>query len=88
IDKLMGHARSIGAKVVVADMDGQPVWDLDLRQPTVIVLGAEGRGVSSRTRQMADSICLIPMVAGVESLNVAIVGTILLYEARRQRLGL
>ncbi|MFM8264262.1 MAG: TrmH family RNA methyltransferase [Pirellula sp.] len=88
IDKLTGHARSIGAKVVVADMDGQPVWDLDLRQPTVIVLGAEGRGVSSRTRQMADSICLIPMVAGVESLNVAIVGTILLYEARRQRLGL
>jgi TrmH family RNA methyltransferase len=88
IDKLTGHARSIGAKVVVADMDGQPVWDLDLRQPTVIVLGAEGRGVSSRTRQMADSICLIPMVAGVESLNVGIVGTILLYEARRQRLGL
>jgi TrmH family RNA methyltransferase len=88
IEALVGHARRMGSKVVVADMDGQPIWGLDLRQPTVFVLGAEGRGVSSRTRQMADSICSIPMVAGVESLNVGIVGTILLYEARRQRLGL
>lgn len=87
MDKLMGHARSMGAKVVVSDMDGQPIWDLDLRQPTLFVLGAEGRGVSSRTKQMADSICSIPMVPGVESLNVGVVGTMLLYEAMRQRRG-
>jgi TrmH family RNA methyltransferase len=51
----------------------------------LLVLGAECRGVSPKIKDMADHVCSIPMAAGVESLNVAIVGTILLYEARRQR---
>jgi TrmH family RNA methyltransferase len=75
----------MGARVIVADMHGQSIGDLDLKQPTLLVLGAEGRGVSPKIKDMADHVCSIPMAAGVESLNVAIVGTILLYEARRQR---
>lgn len=85
IKELSVHARSMGARVIVADMHGQSIGDLDLKQPTLLVLGAEGRGVSPKIKDMADHVCSIPMAAGVESLNVAIVGTILLYEARRQR---
>ena len=74
-----------GAKVLVADMRGDSLWGLDLSTPTMIVVGAEGGGISSGVMKLADVVCRVPMVSGVESLNVAIAGTILLYEAARQR---
>jgi len=57
--------------------------DADLTRPCAIVLGSEGRGVSSVMRSAARDIS-IP-TAGVESLNAAVAAAILLYEARRQR---
>jgi TrmH family RNA methyltransferase len=75
----------MGAKVIVADMKGKSVWDLDFARPTMFVVGAEGSGVRQEIRNLADEVCAIPMEPGVESLNVAVAGTILLYEAHRQR---
>lgn len=85
IADLANHAKQMGVQVVVADMGGDSIDKLDLLKPTLFVLGTEGRGVSKRTRELADHVCGISMANGVESLNVAIAGTILLYEASRQR---
>lgn len=82
---LAEHAKRMGAKVIVADMKGKSLWDLDFARPTMFVVGAEGSGVRQEIRKLADEVCAIPMEPGVESLNVAIAGTILLYEAHRQR---
>jgi TrmH family RNA methyltransferase len=57
--------------------------DAELTGPTALLIGNEGRGVSSEWRGAAEGIS-IPTVA-VESLNAAMAAGILLYEARRQR---
>jgi len=57
---------------------------LDLREPLGLILGNEGAGVSQATLAAADETVTIPMRAPVESLNVAIAASLILYEATRQ----
>ena len=47
-----------------------------------IVLGSEGRGISEKLKNHIDHFIKIPMCAGVESLNVAVAGGILMYELK------
>lgn len=60
------------------------LYQLDLRQPHVWVMGNEGQGASPTAMQHAQPIS-IPQPGGQESLNVAIAGAICLFEAVRQR---
>ena len=60
-------------------------WEIDLRKPTIIVLGNEGSGISTDLINLADYAVKIPLSNGVESLNVAISTAIILYEVQRQR---
>lgn len=60
-------------------------WEVDLKRPTLLLLGNEGSGLSANLMDMADIQVKIPLAAGVESLNVAIAAAVVLYEARRQR---
>ena len=60
-------------------------WDYDFNQPTVILLGNEGNGLSKELIELADDSVSIPQSDRVESLNVAICAALLLYEAKRQR---
>jgi len=62
-------------------------WEVDFQQPTLLVLGNEGAGLSTQLATLADEVVQIPLEEGVESLNVAIAASLLLYEAKRQRLG-
>jgi TrmH family RNA methyltransferase len=62
-------------------------WDVDLSRPTLVLLGNEGAGLSKDLTSLADARVKIPMQAGVESLNVAIAASLILYEARRQMGG-
>ncbi|MBU6174290.1 MAG: RNA methyltransferase [Planctomycetes bacterium] len=74
-----------GVRIMATRATGKPYWDCDLRQPTLLVLGNEGSGISPAVLEKASDIVSIPMQSGVESLNVAMTGTLLLYEAIRQR---
>jgi TrmH family RNA methyltransferase len=49
--------------------------------------GNEGAGLSEELLEMADVRVTIPCPGQVESLNAAIAGSLLLYEASRQRAG-
>lgn len=60
-------------------------WDVDFSQPTLLLLGNEGAGLSPDLTALADHTVQIPLVSGVESLNVAIAAALLLYEAKRQQ---
>ena len=60
-------------------------WDYDFNQPTVILLGNEGNGLSEELIELADESVSIPQSDRVESLNIAICAALLLYEAKRQR---
>jgi len=60
------------------------IYDYDLRSPIAWIMGHEGQGVSDELMQCATPIAL-PQPNGQESLNVAIAGSLCLYETLRQR---
>ena len=64
---------------------GQPADRVDLRRPSLLLLGSEGSGLDPDVVERATLPITIPMRAGVNSLNVAATAALLLYEARRQR---
>lgn len=55
------------------------------RRPTVLMLGDERSGLSEAQRATCDTTVRIPMHGRADSLNVAMAGTLLLFEARNQR---
>ncbi|HET8601290.1 MAG TPA: 23S rRNA (guanosine(2251)-2'-O)-methyltransferase RlmB [Segeticoccus sp.] len=54
-------------------------------EPLVVVVGAEGKGLSRLVRETCDQIVSIPMSSAVESLNAGIATGVTLYEIDRQR---
>ena len=86
LSDVVASATELGVRLVAAvPRGGTPLPDLDLREPTAIVLGGEGAGVPHTTMAAVHATVTIPMQAPVESLNVAIAAALILYEATRQR---
>lgn len=76
---------ALGLTTVAAVASGQSPDEVDLAGPVALVLGGEAAGLPEDV--VVDAEVALPLEAGVESLNVAMAGTVLLYEARRQRHG-
>ena len=68
-----------------ADMDGEPYTKANLTGPLVLVIGAEGKGLGRLVKENCDIIVSLPMQGGVNSLNAAAAGAVLMYEVVRQR---
>lgn len=64
---------------------GRAYDDTDLTRPVAIVLGSEAHGLDPAVAVAVAEMVSIPMAGGVESLNVAMAGTLLVFEAARQR---
>lgn len=79
------RARTSGLRVLLADMDGVPCWETDLRLPLALILGGEAEGASAPARHLATASVSIPMPGGVESLNAGVAGAVLMFEVVRQR---
>lgn len=75
-----------GYWIAGADMEGTSLFEqLDLTGPLVIVMGAEGKGLSPLTKKLCDFFVSIPMRGHVSSLNVSVAAALIMYEAVRQR---
>ncbi len=83
---VVGRAKAAGMQVVATRSEAKlSYWEVDWRLPTLVLLGNEGAGLSPALETMADVGVQIPLLGGVESLNVAIAAALILYEVRRQR---
>ncbi len=65
--------------VYTADMDGKDYNTIDYASKKVLVIGAEGSGVSPLTRKISDEIISIPMYGKINSLNASVSAAILIY---------
>ena len=68
-----------------SDMATETLFQVDLKGPVALVLGAEGDGMRQLTAKTCDQLVRIPMMGAVESLNVSVASGVCLYEAVRQR---
>ncbi len=65
----------------------QELYQQDMTGPTVLVMGAEGKGMRRLTREHCDYLVKLPMAGSVSSLNVSVATGVCLFEAVRQRQG-
>jgi 23S rRNA (guanosine2251-2'-O)-methyltransferase len=75
-----------GMWFVCADMDGEIMYNLNLKGPIGLVIGSEGEGVGRLIKEKCDFVAKIPMYGQVDSLNASVAAGILAYEIVRQRL--
>ena len=91
VDDLAGALADLhlrGLRIVGADADAALTYrEADLRGPLVLVVGSEGRGLAPPIRRRCDVLIRIPMRGRIASLNAAVAGSILAFEAAMQRGG-
>lgn len=82
---LVEQHRQQGIQIIATIPQGKKTyWDLNLTRPSLLLIGNEGAGLSSELTTLADEKVCIPLANEVESLNVAIATSLLLYEVQRQ----
>ena len=82
-DDLDAFRRERSVLLWAADAGGDSIEGLDRPARVALVVGNEGSGLSSMSRQRADRVVALPIAESTESLNVAVATGILLYELRR-----
>ena len=94
----MAVARVPNLTNVISRLSKQGVWtvgvdpkgsmdytEVDYRQPTALVIGAEGKGLSRLVKERCDALARIPMKGRVASLNASVSAALVIYEAMRHR---
>ena len=82
------YLKQAGFRIVAAtEKVDKLIYDADLKGPVAIVMGSEGKGISSAMLELADEKVAIPMSGNIGSLNVSIAAAVVMYEAVRQRLA-
>ncbi|PWV89351.1 TrmH family RNA methyltransferase [Paenibacillus cellulosilyticus] len=86
LSKLLPQAKERGIRLAATSLQSAvSCFDCDWTGPTWLVLGSESDGISADVLALADQSVIIPIRGQAESLNVAMAGTVILYEALRQR---
>jgi len=80
------YLKESGLQLIAASEKAeQNYFELDYSSPSLIILGAEDKGLSKEILQTADKLVKIPMSGKTDSLNVSVAAAILIYEVVRQR---
>ncbi len=75
----------IKVPLIVADMNGENVFEFNAPNEFCLVIGNEGRGISQEIREKANCIVAIPMQNGMESLNASVSAGILMYQLKLKK---
>lgn len=90
IDGVLDELRARGVRVLAAHgagagRAGVRYTDADLTGDVAVLLGNEAHGLPDEVLEAVDEIVSVPMTGEIESLNVAMTGTVIAFEAARQR---
>ncbi len=66
--------------------NSQPIYEVDLKRPTVFVIGSEDKGIGRLVAEHCDFLARIPMFGRTESLNASVAAGVAFYEIVRQNL--
>lgn len=84
--KVIEVAHDNGLQVIGASANTQTDYtSIDYTKPTMLIVGNEHTGISDTVRGMADAVVRIPMFGKINSLNIAVAASVMLYEVVRQR---
>ena len=79
--------KEAGYWVFGTDMNGTPVHKWNTSGKLALIIGNEGKGISSNIKKQVDEMITIPMDGHVQSLNASVAAAVLMYEVFRNRLG-
>jgi 23S rRNA (guanosine2251-2'-O)-methyltransferase len=78
--------KDAGVWVVGADGEAQEsIYDMNMKVPTAIIMGGEGKGMRESVQAECDYVASLPILGQIESLNVSVATGVILYEVVRQR---
>lgn len=81
------YLQGSGVQIVAAtEKAEETVYKANLKNPTAIIMGSEGKGISSSVLKLVDTQAKLPMQGDIASLNVSVACGVFLYEVTRQRL--
>ena len=79
-DEFLKFAKEHNLNLIMADMDGENVYQNHRLKNVGVVLGNEGQGVCDEIASLCKNTIKIPMNKNLESLNVAVSGSIIMFE--------
>ncbi|MDR0849873.1 MAG: 23S rRNA (guanosine(2251)-2'-O)-methyltransferase RlmB [Christensenellaceae bacterium] len=79
------HLKKDGFWVYAAAMNGEVIYKTNCVGPIAIVIGNEGKGVSTLTRKLCDGLISLPQFGKINSLNAGSAASAIVYEIVRQR---
>ena len=87
IQELLNECYKNSIVTIASHLGGDKMpYEIDMKKPCAILIGNEANGLSDEVSGRADELVKIPMPGKAESMNAAIAGSILIYEAVRQRI--
>jgi tRNA G18 (ribose-2'-O)-methylase SpoU len=77
-----------GYRVFAAEVskDSTPLWNLDVPEKWVLIMGHEGKGISKNILDACDEVVSIEMQDGVKSFNVSVAASVMMYRFMRRDL--
>ena len=86
LSSLLKEAQTLGYQVVTSSANVEKTcYDVDYTQPTILVVGNEHNGIQAHLIEQSDHCVCIPMHGLINSLNISVAASILLFEAQRQK---
>lgn len=84
-EEILSVLKNAGVSLVVADMDGENIFDFVPPSHFALVIGNEANGVSATVEAVADKTIRIPMRSSQESLNAAVAAGVSMYLLAKEK---
>ncbi len=87
LQKTVEYLKNSGFRIIAASEKGDKVYTTgNYTGPICLIMGSEGKGVSTEVLALCDEWLSIPILGQIDSLNVSVAAGVLIYEALKQRL--